>query len=148
MATDRLAAVSMDEDAVIAAVDLVGRAGAKSFELGYLDDDVPVEKARWWAHADYRGDRIIEENHRGPVEAAEALARRILTGGRCRCGKLVALSGNGAVAYDNVTMADGSKWTADEAKAAGQCRWTREGRKWVSACGAGKPNRRERRRRR
>lgn len=143
-----MAEVLMDEDALIAAVDLVGRAGAKAFEVGYLDDDVPADQARWWAHADYRGNRIIVENESGPVEAAEKLARRILTGGRCRCGKLVALASDGAVAYENVTMADGSTWTAEEARTAGQCRWTREGRKWVSACGAGKQNRRERRRKR
>jgi hypothetical protein len=126
--------LTFDEDAVVAAADLVGRAGAREFEIGYLHDDVPVEEAGWYANAKYRGTRITEENHRGPTEAAEALARRILTGARCRCGKLVALSDDGAVAFDNVTMADGSKWSAKKARKAGQCRWTRVGKRWEPSC--------------
>ncbi len=131
---------SLDQDAVVAAVDLVGRAGARNFEVGYLHDDVLTEEAGWYAHAQYRGARITEEDHRGPVEACEALARRLLTGAKCQhCGGLVALSDSGAVAYDDVTMADGSKWTADEAAAAGQCRWRRMGDRWVRGCEASHP---------
>lgn len=85
--------VNMDDDALIATVDLIGRTGAKGFEIGYLHEGVPVEEAGWYAHAQYRGARITEENHRGPVEAAEALARQLLTGAMCNhCKKLVALS--------------------------------------------------------
>jgi len=43
--------VNLDEDALIAAADLVGRTGATGFEIGYLHDDVPAEKAGWYAHA-------------------------------------------------------------------------------------------------
>lgn len=142
--------LTFDEDAVVAAVDLVGRAGATEFEVGYLHDDVPAEEAGWYAHAKYRGTRITEENHRGPTEAAEALARRILTGGRCRCGKLVALSDSGATAFPTATMADGSTWTAEDAAKAGQCRWTRIGKRWEPGCDAPpiRPNRAMRRSRR
>lgn len=140
-------APNFDEDAIVAVVDLVGRAGARAFELGYLDDDVPVDKARWWAHADYGGDRITVEDMPGPVEAAEALAREILTGGRCRCGRLVALSDEAAFAYFETRMVDGSTWTAQEAATAGQCRWTRKGRRWEMGCEQ-KQNRPQRRRRR
>jgi hypothetical protein len=126
---------NLDEDAVLACIDLVGRTGATGFELGYLHDDVPVEEAGWYAHAQFEGARISVEDHRGPTEVAEALARRILAGARCRCGRLVALSGSGAVAYD-ATMADGSRWTKKQARDAGQCRWTRQGARWEMGCGA------------
>lgn len=129
--------ITLDEDALFAAVDLVGRSGATQLEFGYLHDDVPVEEADWWAHARYRGARISEEHHRGPVEAAEALARRLLTGAKCKpCGRLVALSDTGAIAYENAAMVDGTRWTAEQAAAAGQCRWRRDGARWVRGCEA------------
>ncbi|MDQ3432039.1 MAG: hypothetical protein M3467_07455, partial [Actinomycetota bacterium] len=55
--------------------------------------------------------RVTVEDHRSPVEAAEALARRLLDGGVCaHCGRTVSLStGPG-------------------------CRWTRMGRTWVRGC--------------
>lgn len=106
--------MTFDEDALIAAVDLVGRSGGKKFEVGYLDEDVPSDRARWYASAQYRGARLIAENHRDPVQAAEALARRILDGGMCtHCKKTVFLSGP-----------QGRK----------RCRWTRNGKKWVRGC--------------
>lgn len=130
-----------DEDALLAAVDLVGRSGARGFEFGYLHDDVPVEEAAWWAKAQYRGARIQVENHRGPVEAAEALAREILTGGKCaHCGGLVNLGG-GAALYRGTDdrpahMADGSVFTAEDARSRPLCRWTRQGARWVAGCSA------------
>lgn len=141
----------IDQDAVVAAADLVGRAGARQFECGYLDDD--PAKADWYATATLKGAKIIVEDHPGPVEACEALARRILEGGKCaHCGGLVALSDNGAVAFGEAVMADGSTWTAEEAAEAGQCRWMRMGDRWVRGCLATHPsptgpNRAERRRR-
>lgn len=119
---------------MLACTDLVGRTGAKEFQLGYLHDEPPHQ---WYAQAQYKGARIIEENHAGPSEAADALSRRLLTGARCaHCGGLVALSGSGAVAYQNPVMADGREWTAADAAAAGQCRWHRMGPKWVMGCEA------------
>lgn len=130
--------MNLDEDALIAAADLVGRTGAKGFEIGYLHEDVPAEQAAWYAHAQYRGARITESDHKGPIEAAEALARRLLGGGKCtKCGGLVALSDSGAMIYPSATLTDGTKWTAEDAKAASQCRWTRIGRKWVAGCQSG-----------
>lgn len=127
--------MNLDEDALIAAVDLVGRSGAREFEIGYLHDDVPPEQAGWWAHAQYRGARISAEDQPGPVAAAEALAQQLLKGAKCaHCGGLVALSDAGAFAYENVRLVDGSEWTAEQARAAGQCRWRRVGRRWERAC--------------
>jgi hypothetical protein len=126
-----------DEDALIACVELVGRTGATKFEIGYLnDEDDPCfakHGAQWWAHAEYRGQRIISEDHPGPVEAADGLARKLLTGAKCKCGALVSLSDDGAV-FTSGRMVDGSTWTAEEAEAAGQCRWSRHGRHWRRGC--------------
>jgi hypothetical protein len=124
-----------DDARLIAAVHLVGRTGAKEFEIGYLHEDVPPSEAAWYAHARYKGARITEENHASPVEAAEALARRLLTGARCKCGKLVALRDDGAFAFTRSRLSDGSEWSAGDAARAGQCRWRRDGRVWVSGCG-------------
>jgi hypothetical protein len=102
-----------DEDALQASLDLVGRSGAKNIEFGWLEDDVPVEEADWYAHAQYRGARISVEHYRGPVEAVEALARRCLKGAMCRrCGRPIRLTSDGM-----------------------GCRWTRMGPKWLPGCG-------------
>jgi len=133
--------MNFDDDALVACADLVGRTGAKHFQIGYLHDDVSAEDAGWYAHAQYKGARITEENHRGPVEAAEALARRLLTSARCRCGKLAALSDAGAMVYGGAHLVDGSTWNAEDARRAGQCRWTRVGSRWEMGCGQSAPNR-------
>lgn len=128
--------MNLDDDAFHAAVELVGRTGATGFQIGYLHDDVPPEKAAWYAHAQYKGARIIAEDHPGPIEAAEALARRLLTGAKCTaCGGLITLSDSGAFAYSSATLADGTVWDVKTAAAAGQCRWTRVGAHWEKGCG-------------
>jgi hypothetical protein len=136
--------VQMDEDALFAGLDLVGRTGAQGLQFGWLHDDVPTEEAGWYAHAQYRGARIMVEDQRGPVEAVEALARRLLEGGRCtNCGGLVTLSDRGAVAFVDSHGPDGSRlWTKEEAEKAPQCRWTRMGRRWTAGCDTGDPPRR------
>lgn len=122
----------IDQDAITACADLVGRTGAKEFQIGYLNDEPPH---KWYAHAQWKGARIGVEDHAGPVEAADALCRRLLTGAKCTgCGGLVALSDAGATAFRNPVMADGSTWSAEEAAAATQCRWRRMGPKWVMGC--------------
>lgn len=124
----------MNEEALIAAAELVGRTGARGFEIGYLHDDVPVEEAGWYAHAQYEGVRITVEGP-GPVEAAEALARRLLTGGKCtRCGGLIALSSRGAFIYPSATLTDGTRWDQKDALSTVQCRWRRVGEHWVAGC--------------
>lgn len=120
---------------VAACADLVGRSGARGFEIGYLHDDMPPEQAGWYASASYRGTRLQVEDQPGPEQAAMALAVRILTGARCRCGRLVTLHADrAAVAFDNATMADGSTWNAQQARDAGQCLWRLEGLQWKPSC--------------
>ena len=123
-----------ERDQVIACADLVGRAGARQFQIGYLHDDVPIDRAGWYAHAQYRGARITVADHPGPAQAAMAFAEKLLTGAKCRCGRLVALSPGGAVAFRQTRMADGSEWTAQEAAKAGQCRWRLAGDRWEPSC--------------
>lgn len=156
--------IDMDDDAIVAGAELVGRSGGRELEIGYLHDGVPVAEAGWYAKVTYRGDRIVVEDHPGPVEAMDALARRILTGARCtHCRGLVALSDAGAVAFVSDVhgadgrFLDGTTWTAAEATAAGQCRWRRMGPHWRRGCDdthpdpaprtSRGPNRAERRRR-
>jgi hypothetical protein len=103
--------VIMSEDAIVACADLVGRAGARDFELGYMHDDVPVEEAGWYAVAKYQGARITADEHRSPTAAAMALAERLLAGATCRCRQPVSLS-----------------------DAARGCRWRLMGAKWEPGC--------------
>lgn len=103
----------MAEDAVIACVDLVGRCGAREFEIGYLHDDVPLEDAAWYASAFYQGARITVDDQPHPAAAAQGLALRLLTGGTCRCTRPVAV----APAEDG-------------------CRWRRVGKRWEPGCDA------------
>jgi hypothetical protein len=104
---------NFDQDALTASLDLVRRTGARSIEIGYLRDDVPVEQAGWYAQCMYSGARLIADEHRGPVEAVEALARRVLDGALCRrCGEKIRLSNDGK-----------------------GCRWRRRADKWEPGCG-------------
>lgn len=99
-----------DMDAVVAVADLCARAGAKSFEIGYLDDEPPH---RWYAQCFLRGARVIADEKEGPDEAADALARKLIGGGKCTaCGRKVALSNPRR--YD--------------------CHWFRDRDAWVQGC--------------
>lgn len=118
-------------DAVVACADLVGRTGARHFSIGYIEG----KPQGWFAHAQYRGKRITVEDHPNPAAAASALAERLLTGARCSCGKLVALSDEGAVAYASASLVPtGENWTIEQAAAAGQCRWELIGARWEKGC--------------
>jgi hypothetical protein len=103
-----------DVDAVVACANLADRAGATGFEIGYTREGVPVEDAGWYAYAIYHGAWLTAQELCSPADAAEALARRILEGGRCRCGRPSTVSPLLGVG----------------------CLWRREGRAWVSSCNA------------
>jgi hypothetical protein len=101
------------KDALLAAVDLVGRTGATGFTVGHVNE--PHERPDFYAQAEYKGARVIVEHHRGPVSATEALARRLLRDGMCtHCSRRIRLGGAGANA----------------------CRWWRDGRTWRRGCEA------------
>lgn len=101
----------MHLDMVIACADLVGRAGAIEFQIGYAGTEA---RPRWWAHAQYRGGRLMAQDHETPEAAAYALSRRVLRGATCRCGKPVA-------------MRQGHPNT---------CLWRLVGQAWVPGCDA------------
>jgi hypothetical protein len=104
-----------DQDALHAGLHLIERTGAKQVEIGYLHEDVPAEQAGWYAYAQYHGARVTAQDHQGPVEAVEALARQLLDGGLCAfCGQKIALGD-----YPGR-----------------RCRWTRHGDEWVRGCAA------------
>lgn len=119
----------MNNDRLMAAVEAIARAGADDFELGFLDDDVPMEDARWWAKAQWKGTRVQVDDQAGPDVAAEALAKKVLQGGQCvRCGFTITLDLTGP-----------------------GCRWRRRDAHWLRGCDGGHepigpPNRAQRRR--
>ncbi len=103
----------MNGDVVQACAALVGRSGASGFEIGHLHDDVPVEEAGWYAHAQFQGARITVQDHRSPSAAALALGERLLRGATCRCRQIV-------------TLSDGKPG----------CRWRLVGARWEPGCDA------------
>lgn len=114
-------AFRLDEDQLVAAVDLVGRSGATEYETGFLDDVADSRDARWWASAVYRGAKLQVDGYPGPDSAAEALARKILTdggGATCTyCGKRIWLGASSRAA-----------------RRARRCVWARHGRRWGRGC--------------
>ncbi len=122
-------------EAVKACADLVARTGARSFECGYLHDDVPSDQAGWYATAVYQGAKVTVEDKASPAEACDALAARLLSGAQCQhCKGLVALSGDGAFAFRKAVLVTGERWDAEDAARAPQCRWTRTGDRWERGC--------------
>jgi hypothetical protein len=114
------------EDDLRAATDLVDRTGARGLELGYVDGAIPG-RVHWYAHAQYAGARVIVEDKRGPLEALEALAHRLLTDARCPyCDGLVALP----TASD---LLDGNT-TEEQLPTPPRCHYRREGQRWVRGC--------------
>lgn len=107
--------MDFNDDIVIACVDLVGRTGAKGFEIGHDEGD----PARWHAFAMYRGARVMSADHASPTAAALGLAERLLRGAQCRCGKPVTLSDARALAG----TLEG-------------CRWRLLGKRWEPGCDA------------
>lgn len=127
--------VDLNEDAIRACANLVQRMGAREFHIGYMHEGVPAEQAGWYGHAQFRGARITADDHIGPVQAADALCERLLTGAQCLvCKSLVALRDDGAIVYEKQTLLDGRQWNAEDARRAGTCRWRRVGPKWVRGC--------------
>lgn len=102
-----------DDATVLACVDLVDRAGAKSLEIGFVRDNVPVHLAGWYAQAVYRGLRVMVQEQPSPQAAARAMARRMLRGATCRCGRKVTLHPR-----------------------AGACLWRLEDARWEPGCDA------------
>lgn len=128
----------LDDDALVAAVEIIGRAGAKGLEINCLDPEASISKARWWAATYYSGTRVQVEGHVGPLEALEALVERLLHGAKCMgCGKLTAITD--APVPIGKTYMDASEVDEKEARRLGVCMWERQGKHWVRGCGADAP---------
>lgn len=118
------------EDAAKAIADLCHRSGARQFEIGWLyDEDDPEYATRgpcWWAKAQYRGARLIAEDHPDPAHAADQLAALILDGGMCQfCQRATQAA---ATSLGELVPARG-----------GPCVWRRDGDTWIAGCG-GQPS--------
>lgn len=93
-----------------AAIDLIGRMGAKSLEVGYAE----TGDGDWWAGALWNGRKVHVDGKYVPDAALDALARRLLVGGTCaHCGKTVTIVGT-----------RGRK----------HCLWKRSGKRWERGC--------------
>lgn len=96
-----------------ATAHIVGRSGATHFELGWEHDDVPVQLMGWYAQASYESEKLRVPGD-GPVEACDALARRVLDGGLCMyCKRTV---------------------TLDDLDDLSKCFRSRVGNKWLRGC--------------
>lgn len=68
---------------LVAAVDMIGRTGSKSFQLRYSDDEQPVV---WMAIGEWRQDgQTVHEVAAAmdPVRAALRLCEQVMDGARC-----------------------------------------------------------------
>jgi hypothetical protein len=124
-----------DKDALLAAADVVRRSGALSFKVGVCDTENEFGwKKGWWAAAFYSGARLIGvDGWPGPTQAAEALARRLIDGARCKCGRVATLEGSSPL-FPKKRLTDEAIWSVEEQLKAGQCVWTRQGGDWRSGC--------------
>lgn len=144
MSADRL--IGIDEDALTAAVRVIGSSGATQTDIGYLHDDVPIDKASWWATAVYRGMKLTVENRASPVEAAEALARLVLRNAMCaHCRRTVTLDGESTPSTGPLTtrqqrremsrrIKESGDFSDSDQRVDGWCRWTRVGAEWKRGC--------------
>jgi len=97
-----------ETDAVLACADLVSRGGAASFEVGLREQD----RTTWYAEARYKQGTMVGEGAT-PEAAATALAGRLFSGARCKCGQPVSLPGTPP-----------------------GCRWRLVGKRWEPGCTA------------
>jgi hypothetical protein len=111
-----------NRDAVLAAIGLGHRSGARRMEVGYMRAaDEPLYAAcgpGWYMQARYRGGILIATctDHSTPAGAADELGLRLLAGGTCLvCHKPITLEVL-PVAMNLL------------------CHWRRVGRQWRAAC--------------
>lgn len=103
-------------DAVAAACDVLGRAGATAAELGYDDDHDPVT---WWMSVRWQGTRLFVDQQFDAQAAAEGVLLQVIDGGQCvRCGATVRLLG-----LSDTDVAGGP-----------ECWWYRTAARWMRGC--------------
>ena len=114
-------------DALTAAVDVIGRTGAMDIEIGYDDDHA---EPNWWyatcrirtpaSPTGWAPSTVTKQS--SPVVAVEKLARRLINGGTCtHCGRVMSLAHDAGVAVNaGAVMAT--------------CFWERAGKRWERGC--------------
>lgn len=82
-----------DGDRITAAVELIARTGARSFEVFYIDDpDLEASETLWTAQVVHRGSKVWETTT-DPIDSTEQLAAKIVTGGMCvHCHRQTAIT--------------------------------------------------------
>ena len=102
----------IEQKAVLAAADLVGRSGARRFEFGYLNaQGLAFERdgPMWWASAIFKGRRLGVEGQPSPGMACTLLVGQIIDGGQCtKCGEVSTVSGDGPCVW--TFDAETSRW--------------------------------------
>lgn len=73
---------------VVAAMELLGRAGVSDVELAYDEEERYPDKVLWWAKGNWRGTRVYSAHFPYPAHAVEDVLARTINGGQCRrCGR-------------------------------------------------------------
>lgn len=105
-----------DMDRLTEAVEMVGRMGAQSFQVGYLVDDPAPGVANWWCSAEFRSGTLVTLPAMTPEQAAEDLVAMLRRDARCAwCGRKVA-------------------WGDRPRRGAKACWWRRIGGRWERGC--------------
>lgn len=86
------APADLDKSLMQATIDLIGRAGAKSFRMGWVEEeDLPAYPHIWYATAAFKGAHEAAAAM-DPVTACTRLAEQLVDGGTCtHCGRPTAL---------------------------------------------------------
>jgi hypothetical protein len=80
------------QEALADAIKMVGRTGATSIEIGYLNEEAAtMADAEWWAKAKYKGAVITtQETHPDPLLAVLELQSRVTKDAACaQCGRRI-----------------------------------------------------------
>lgn len=128
--------MELDQNAIVAIGRLIGQTGADDFTYGHIDQD--PSKPTWYVRANYpNGSHIIVDGCDDPMQAAERMAVKLLSGSICRrCGKVVSV-GDYLVPYGQGVTAQGQPvvTSPEQVEREGLCTWERQGDKWTSGCG-------------
>lgn len=93
----------------------IGRTGATTLEIGFLDDEPPH---RWYATAQYQGAKVSCDNQPDPLAALIGLYAMLAAGGQCTtCERPVALEHRDRGLIDGARMRSGAFETRGAAHA-------------------------------
>ena len=94
----------LDDPRYIAAIEMIGRTGAISYQIRYSDDEQPVV---WMAVASYRDGKWEVAAAADPIAATLRLCERVVDGGICaQCKRMTAFD----VDFGAMPLADVVCW--------------------------------------